>query len=87
MNEIQMKKVREIMGKITSSSDKPEVGSWIEKDHVYLLVKTEKASRATRLYAIDREGSVSVHRNYAPMQLIDDTLIMSCPRQSSAFAA
>jgi hypothetical protein len=87
MNEAQIKKVREIMGKVGNISDKSEVGSWVEKDCVYLLVKADQALRGTRLYAIDREGSVAIHRNYAPMQLRDDTLIMSCPRQGSVYSA
>jgi hypothetical protein len=89
MNEAQMKKVREIVGKISSRSAKPDVGGWVEKDYVYLFVKSDKVAwetSDTRLYAIDREGSVAIHRNYAPLQLRDDTLIMSCPGQTSVLS-
>ena len=81
MNDAQMKKVREIIQKIEGVQEKHEVGGWVEKDHVYLFVKTEPLEwgpKTASLYAIDRNGKVAVHRNYAPLQLRNDTLIMGC---------
>jgi len=81
MNESQLKKVKEIMQKVEAAPRKHEVGGWVEKDHVYLFVKPEyieQGPRDARLYAIDRSGRVAVHRNYAPLQLRDNTLIMGC---------
>jgi hypothetical protein len=81
MNESQIKKVREIMQKVEAVPHKHEVGGWVEKDHVYLFVKPEKVElgpKNARLYTIDRNGRVAVHRNYAPLQLRNNTLIMGC---------
>jgi hypothetical protein len=81
MNDAQMKKVREIIQKIDAVPEKHEVGGWVETDHVYLFVKTERIEwgpKDARLYAIDRDGKVAVHRNYAPLELRNNTLIMGC---------
>ncbi len=79
MNRIQMEKVRKIMRKVKAMPEEHEVGGWVEEDHIYLLVKqpsiTEDVRRAC-LFSIDLDGAVQVYRNYAPLQLRNDSLIM-----------
>ena len=81
MNDVQINKVREIIQKIEAAPAKHEVGGWVEKDHVYLFVKTEALEwgpKGASLYTIDRNGKVSVHCNYAPLKMRNNTLIMGC---------
>jgi hypothetical protein len=81
MNDAQTKKVREIVEKFDKAPENHEVGGWVEKDFVYVLVKTNRfdwTGRDTRLYAIDRDGTVAVHLNYAPLKFRHNALIMGC---------
>lgn len=79
MNKVQTEKVRKIVRKF-AAPEKHEVGSWVEKDHIYVLVRPRSIDQDARhacLFAIDLEGSVKVYRNYAPLQLRNNDLIMS----------
>lgn len=81
MNKIQMEKVRKIIKKFKSMPEEHEVGGWVEEDHIYLLVRPPSIAHDVRracLFSIDLDGAVQVYRNYAPLQIRNDSLIMSC---------
>lgn len=82
MNKVQTEKVRKIVRKIEAMPEKHEVGGWMEKDHIYVLVRPRSVGHDAReacLFAIDPEGDVKVYRNYAPLQMRDNSLIMRVP--------
>ena len=79
MNKVQTEKVRKIVRKMEAMPEKHEVGGWIEKDNIYVLVRPRSNGRDARqacLFAVDPDGHVKVYRNYAPLQLRNDDLIM-----------
>jgi hypothetical protein len=79
VNNLQTEKIRRIIRKVQALPEKHDVGGWVEKDHVYVLVKprsVEHVAHQACLYAIDLDGCVQLYRNYAPLQLHNDNLIM-----------
>lgn len=79
MNDIQTEKVRRIIRKVQALPEKHEVGGWVEKDNIYIVVKPRSIGHAAHqacLYAIDHDGCVKLYRNYAPLQLRNNDLIM-----------
>ena len=79
MNDVQMEKVRRIVEKLESMPAKHDVGCWVENDCVYVAAKTEQdeVGATACLYAIDRTGKVSHFRNYSPLHLRNNSLIMT----------
>jgi hypothetical protein len=79
MNDVQMEKVRRIVEKLEAMPAKHDVGCWVENDCVYVAAKAEQAEVGATacLYAIDRSGKVSHYRNYSPLQLRNNSLIMT----------
>jgi hypothetical protein len=87
MNKVQTEKVRKIVRKMEAMHEKHEVGGWIEKDHIYVLVRPRSIGHDARqacLFAIDLEGHVKVYRNYAPLQLRNDNLFMSMAAETAS---
>jgi hypothetical protein len=79
MNKVQTEKVRKIVRKMEAMHEKHEVGGWMEKDNIYVLVRPRNNGHDARqacLFAVDIDGHVKVYRNYAPLQLRDNDLIM-----------
>ncbi len=79
MNDVQAEKVRRIVEKLEAMPAKHDVGCWVENDCVYVAAKTEQAEVGATacLYAIDRSGKVSHYRNYSPLHLRNNSLIMT----------